>query len=105
MAKKGFCDGYKTYNPEVEGYGNANQWQDAFKERMGWKEAKGILGDTDPYDVLELEHNATWEEIHKQYRKMAIKWHPDKNPTVDTTEQMQKVSAAYVVLKKMFNVK
>ena len=97
--KKGFCDGYKTYDPEVEGYGNASQWRDAFNERMGWEEATIILGDTDPYTILELQHNATFEEIKKQYRKMAKKWHPDKNPDNPEAEAKFKEAAeAYDVL-------
>ena len=105
MAKKGFCDGYKTYNPKIEGYGDTSQWQDAFKERMGWEEAQEILGVNDPYTILELLVGATFEEIKKQYRKMAIKWHPDKNLDCDTTEKMKEIVAAYIILKKKFNVK
>lgn len=98
--KKGFCDGYKTYNPENEGYGNVSQWKKAFNERMGFEEAKSILSHDDPYTVLEILHGASLAEIKTQYRKMAMKWHPDRNPGVDTTEMMQKIIAAYTILTK-----
>ena len=98
-AKKGFMDCYKkSYNPDVEGYGDETQWNNAFKHRMGWDEAKTILDKDDAYSILGILATATLEEIKKAYRKMAMKWHPDKNIGVDTTEKMQKIIAAYTFL-------
>lgn len=31
------------------------------------------------YEILECEKNSTPVEIKKQYRKLAMRWHPDKN--------------------------
>jgi len=97
--KKGFMDCYKkTYNPEVEGYGDESQWKQAFNHRMGWNEAKVILNNDDAYSILGILITATLDEIKSAFRKMAMKWHPDKNPGVDTTEKMQKIIAAYTFL-------
>lgn len=96
--KKGFMDGYKTYDPEVEGYGNSSQWKKSFNFRMGYDEAKSILSDENPYSILGIFKNATMSEIKKAYYKMAMKFHPDKNPGIDTTEMMQKINAAYTIL-------
>ncbi len=32
------------------------------------------------YDTLELEKGATPDDIKKQYRRLALRYHPDKNP-------------------------
>jgi len=53
----------------------------------------------DYYEVLEIERNATENEIKKAYRKMAIKHHPDKNPDDKSAEDKFKEAAeAYEVL-------
>lgn len=52
------------------------------------------------YEVLELQRNATSEEIKKAYRKQSLKWHPDRNigNETDATENFKQLSASYEVL-------
>jgi len=54
----------------------------------------------DYYKVLEISKSATQVDVKKAYRKLALKWHPDKNP--DKKEEAEKkfkeISEAYEVL-------
>ena len=53
----------------------------------------------DYYEVLGVERNADADTIKKAYRKLAIKYHPDKNPGDKAAEEKFKEAAeAYDVL-------
>ncbi|HET6459873.1 MAG TPA: DnaJ C-terminal domain-containing protein [Syntrophales bacterium] len=53
----------------------------------------------DYYNMLGLDKKATTEDIKKAYRKLAMKWHPDKNPNNKAAEEkFKKISEAYAVL-------
>ncbi len=62
------------------------------------------------YKVLEIDHNATDEEVKQAYRKMAKKYHPDKVSYLgedfqkDAKEKFQKVNLAYEEIKKQRNI-
>lgn len=53
----------------------------------------------DYYDLLEIQKSATADEIKKAYRKMALKYHPDKNPgDAEAEKRFKEISEAYEVL-------
>lgn len=54
----------------------------------------------DYYKILQVDRNATEDELKKAYRKLAMKWHPDKNPNnkKEAEAKFKQISEAYEVL-------
>ncbi|ERN01156.1 hypothetical protein AMTR_s00002p00218140 [Amborella trichopoda] len=53
----------------------------------------------DYYKVLEVDYDATDEKIRLNYRRLALKWHPDKHKGDNAvTEKFQEINEAYKVL-------
>ncbi|XP_025199083.1 dnaJ homolog subfamily B member 6-like isoform X2 [Melanaphis sacchari] len=64
----------------------------------------------DYYSVLEVTPNASLSDIKKSYRRLALKWHPDKNPEnqEQANRMFKEISEAYEVLsddkkRKIYN--
>jgi len=54
----------------------------------------------DYYDLLGITKNASEDEVKKAYRKMAMKYHPDKNPGDKSAEEkFREATEAYEILK------
>ncbi|KRY77469.1 DnaJ -like protein subfamily B member 6-B [Trichinella pseudospiralis] len=52
------------------------------------------------YEVLGIHNESTDQEIKKAYRRLALRWHPDKNPhnKVEAEKRFKEISEAYEVL-------
>ena len=58
------------------------------------------MADKDFYEILGVQKNASDDEIKKSYRKLAMKYHPDRNKDDKESERkFKEVSAAYEILK------
>ncbi|HOF21650.1 MAG TPA: DnaJ domain-containing protein, partial [Bacteroidales bacterium] len=71
-----------------------------------------FIPDTDPdYKILETDPSATDEEVKKAYRRMAMKYHPDKVSHLGEDfkktagEKFRKVNEAYKRIKEERNMK
>lgn len=54
---------------------------------------------TDYYSILEVSRTASDEDIKKAYKKLALKWHPDRNNnSVESSEMFKQIGKAYEVL-------
>ena len=54
----------------------------------------------DYYEILGIRKNASGEEIKKSYRRLALKYHPDRNPgDKETEERFKEAAEAYEVLR------
>ena len=52
----------------------------------------------DYYKILGISKGASEDDVRKAYRKMALKFHPDKNKSAGAEEKFKEIAEAYEVL-------
>lgn len=52
----------------------------------------------DYYKILGIAKGASEDDVRKAYRKMALKFHPDKNKSAGAEEKFKEIAEAYEVL-------
>lgn len=57
----------------------------------------------DPYKILGVETGATEAQIKSAYRKLSLKFHPDKNPAPEAAALFTDISKAYDTLTGEFS--
>jgi DnaJ-class molecular chaperone len=53
----------------------------------------------DYYEILDIDVSSTQAEVKSAFKKQALKWHPDKNPGVNTNDRMRLIIEAHLILK------
>ena len=105
--------GYKTYDPDAEGFGCSSQWRSAFRYCMGMDEAKQrmgskakgplgvIFGDTLPVGWTARTLSDQWAEIKKMWRKLVVDFYPEERNGEwhGNKEKYLDVQGAYTVLR------
>lgn len=67
--------------------------------------------DKSPYETLEIHPESSHDEIKKQYRKLSMRYHPDRNANLSDSERiesetkMREINSAYEKIKKDKNIK
>jgi formylglycine-generating enzyme required for sulfatase activity len=51
------------------------------------------------YKILQIDPSAEPEIVQAAYKRLALKYHPDTNPSLDATRRMQEINEAYEVLR------
>jgi curved DNA-binding protein CbpA len=51
------------------------------------------------YDILQVKPDSSVEEIQRAYRRLALRYHPDRNPSPDAAAQMAAINEAYETIK------
>lgn len=80
------------WNQTRQGEGNATYTEEQLRGVQRIKKCRNY------YDILGVSHNASDEELKKAYKKLALKFHPDKNCAPGATEAFKAIGNAFAVL-------
>lgn len=53
------------------------------------------MNDIDHFKTLKLESNASIDDVRRSFRRLALKYHPDKNKDPDADEKFREIVEAY----------
>ena len=89
--------GYRLNNRLVRA---ANVIVSSGPEQSSWFFSQILMSEKDLYEILGVEKDISADELKKAYRKLAVKYHPDKNPgDAEAEAKFKEISSAYDVLK------
>jgi molecular chaperone DnaJ len=59
-----------------------------------------LLNASQCYDILGLQNEAPFKEVKQAYRKLSLKYHPDRNKDGTADSRFREITEAYQILKK-----
>ncbi|XP_071732353.1 uncharacterized protein [Rutidosis leptorrhynchoides] len=78
---------------------NTNEQQQQDTSHLNFDYISLISKPKDYYRILEVDYEATEDEIRSNFIRLALKWHPDKQKDEDSaTSKFQEINEAYRVL-------
>ena len=103
-----------TWHKPTKSFGSSENffnilWNNALEDKLNifrsssfkeYKKTKLSNTDRDALDIMDLNYDAKWDEIHKQFKTLVKKYHPDKNQGSTKFEnKLKKITLAYSQLK------
>ncbi len=62
------------------------------------EKCKQIIAKKDYYEILGVQKTASDDDLKRAYKKLALKFHPDKNRAPQATDAFKKISTAFACL-------
>ena len=109
-----------TWHKSTKSFGSSDNffnilWNNALDDKTNifkdssfreFKKKKLTQTDKDALQIMELNDGVKWEEIHKKFKSLVKKYHPDKNQGNKKFEdKLKKITLAYSQLKKILGKK
>jgi len=87
---------YKTYD-DSQGRGSVDEWRSSFNAKMNLDEARNLVRDHDPLQIMGLDKMPDLATLKAAYRKLMLKHHPDRGGDATTCRN---IIAAFTVLER-----
>lgn len=90
----------REYEESMQRYHRINREYEEYIKRQRQQSRQTKKKQISAYDVLEISNPATLEEVKRAYKRLALKYHPDKNNSKDAQLKMRLINDARDLLVK-----